>query len=101
MWIKLQPRERSEITDLHAGKTSRWDRISAVEARRVYLNSKFELRPFYRCEYTSHTRLWVPSGRVSGLTDKKIRVVGQDHRDVADTKYIMALLHKKGAARCG
>ena len=23
------------------------------------MNSKFELRPFYRCEYTSHTQLWV------------------------------------------
>ena len=29
----------SEITDLHAGKTSRWNRISAVEARHAYLNS--------------------------------------------------------------
>ena len=33
--------------------------IIIVEARRVYLNSKFELRPFYRCEYTSRTQLWV------------------------------------------
>ena len=55
----MSRKEKSEITDLHAGKTSRWDRISAVEARRVYLNSKFELRLFYRCEYTSHTQLWV------------------------------------------
>ena len=36
-WILLP--DESEITDLHAGKTSRWNRISAVEARHAYLNS--------------------------------------------------------------
>ena len=48
----------SEITDLHTGKTSRRNRTSVVGRTRL-LEFEVGASILYRCEYTSHTQLWV------------------------------------------